>query len=116
MLESEQLFALILIVTIGTCAVIVSDEARRRALDARVCSALWFLEPRGNVSVLRFLFGSRVADQDIRHALKRLERAQHVAVDRSTTEASYAVTPEGLYALERGGLGMRDSVDGSLVT
>lgn len=106
-LEHQQLFVLICVVTVATSAVIVADEARRRALDARVLSALWFLEPGGSVSLLRFLFGDSVATEDVCHALRRLERAAFVTPAFGSTEATFTVTPAGCYRLERGGLGLR---------
>jgi len=106
-LDPHHLFALIYAVTFATSAVIVSDEARRRALDARVLSALWILEPGGNLSLLRFLLGPSLLIADVRHALKRLEQGRLIRSERSSSEVSYAVTPAGLYALERGGLGVR---------
>ena len=111
MLEPQQLFVLICIVTVATSAVIVTDEARRRALDARVLSALWILEPGGSLSLLRFFFGDSVATEDVRHALRRLERAGLVATSFREADPSFTVTPAGLYRLERGGLGLRDLYD-----
>ena len=111
MLEPQPLFALICVVTFATSVVIVTDEIRRRALDARVLSALWFLEPGGSLSLLRFLFGDSVATEDVRHALRRLERSGLVATSFRGAESTFAVTPAGLYRLERGGLGLRDLYD-----
>ncbi len=111
LLEPPQLFVLICIVTIATSAVIVTDEARRRALDARVLSALWILEPGGSLSLLRFLFGDTVATEDVRHALRRLERSGFVATSFRGAESTFAVTPTGLYRLERRGLGLREVYD-----
>ncbi len=112
MLEPSQVFALIVVVTVAASAVIVSDEVRRRAFDARVLSALWILEPGGSVSLLRFLFGPGTTDEELRLALRRLERARLVRADYSGRETAYGATPAGLYALERGGLGMRGLVGG----
>jgi len=107
LLEPAQCFMLIVVVTLATSALIVSDEARRRALDARMLSALWFLEPGGSMSLLRFLFGSAVADDDVRHGLRRLERAGLVQAAGEPSSTSFAVTLAGLHVLERGGHGMR---------
>lgn len=111
MLESERLFTLIVVVTLAACTYIVTDELRRRALDARVLSALWFLEPGGNLALLRFFFGNSIADADLRRSLERLRRARFVRVERAAGDLAYGVTPEGLYSLERGGLGMRGLVE-----
>ena len=111
LLEPQQLFVLVCIVTIVTSAVIVSDEARRRALDARVLSALWILEPGGSLALLRFFFGDSVATEDVRHALSRLEHAGHVAMSFRGADPSYRVTATGLARLERGGLGLRELYD-----
>ena len=114
MLEMHQFLALTVVVSFAASAVIVSDELRRRALDARVLSALWFLEPGGNASLLGFLFGSSIAMADLRGALRRLEGAGFVTSDVGG-DASYAVTEAGCYALERGGLGLRGLYDGARV-
>ena len=111
MLESEQLFTLIVVVTLAASAYIVSDEMRRRSVDARVLSALWFLEPGGNLALLRFFFGGAIAEADLRRSLERLQRARFVRVERTGSDLVLAVTPEGLYSLERGGLGMRGLVE-----
>jgi len=113
LLETHQFLALTVAVTFAASAVIVSDELRRRALDARVLSALWFLEPGGNASVLHFLFGNSSAMADVRAALRRLERAGFVSTNDADRDRSYAVTAAGLYSLERGGLGLRGLYDGA---
>lgn len=93
--------------TVGASTFIITDEARRRAIDARVLSALWIFEPGGNLPLLRFFFGASVAEGDLRRALERLSHARLIRTVESAGDPSFAVTATGLYALERGGLGLR---------
>jgi hypothetical protein len=44
----------------------------------------------------------------VRRALRRLERGCLIATSFGGAEATFAVTPAGLYRLERGGLGLRE--------
>lgn len=111
LLEPQEFIVLICVVTVATSVVIATGGARRRALDSRVLSMLWFLEPGGSLSLLRFLFGDNVATEDVRRALRRLERRGLIASSFGKDESTFVVTPAGLYRLERGGLGLRELYD-----